>query len=281
MPRIALVPVLACVVACSSSSGAPGSTPDAAVGDAARCTPRGDDAPSDAICVGTVTATVTDEGGAPLADRPVTVCGDACVYGSTDASGRAVIPVDAFLRRPSWMLHGRSQYATFWVPLHGGGDVDLGTLVAHRMPDVKVDLPRAGEGGVVASGDVTLEIPSGAKVTVDVIELQTPDEQRFSATRVPLAAAPPWARGDPKLVALYALTPFATTIAPGAKVRIANDLGLPPGARVELWAHGADDRRSPVFAKACDAAVTADGLAIESDDATPLAQIGWIGLRGP
>ncbi len=273
MLRVALVAGFTLVVGCGSTGEGP-SEPLAAD---ARCGDRGELAP-DATCLGSVTATLVDERAAPVADVPITVCGDGCVYGRTDPNGRATIAIDAYLRRPSLMVHGRSRVASWWLALDRAGDVDLGTLVAPRMPS-KVPLPVAGEGGAVTSGEVTLEIAHDASIALDVIELQTPEEQGFSAARVPLESAPPWARGDAKLLALYALTPFATVISPGAKVRIENRLGLAPDTPVELWIHGGDDRKTPMFAKAGGARVTSDGAAIVTDDAAPLPQIGWIGVR--
>lgn len=281
---IAAVVTLAC--ACAASDGADRAAdaePAEATVDPDACPVSIDGVPEGAVCVLSVEARVVDETGAPIPGMLVTACGDGCSYGDTDADGRVRIDARRYMRRPAFQLHGRSRWASYYVRFEGGGHVDLGTLVAPRMPASSVVLPTEGQAATVTSGDVTLSFPAGAEVVVDTIELSEPSEQAFSTLRVPLDQAPPWARSDPQLVALYAIGPFATNVEPGARARIANVAALEAGTPVELWVHGTSvrDTYGPFggFAKMADAKVTDDGAAIESDSATPIRHLTWLGVR--
>jgi hypothetical protein len=275
--RLVLV-VLGCIGGILSRCSADGEPAVVAGADAspdggAPCIDREEGNPAGSVCIRTVRLAVVDDVGAPVPDLPLTVCGDLCVWGQTDGDGRAQIDVRRWLRKPYARLHGRARFAGYVVPLSGDGAVDLGELVAPRLPTSTVPVT----SGTLSSGDLSLHIPDGAKVTVDTIEL-APDERGFAAVRVDVAKAPPWARGDERLVGLWALAPFDTNVVPGAGVRIAQSFGLAAGTRVELVGHDPTADASSTFTKVGEATVTADG-ALESDPTTPLVRLTWLGVR--
>lgn len=236
-----------------------------------------------ALCLRTITGRLVDERGEGIEDLPLTACGDACTYGTSGKGGAISITVRRYMRNAALMVKGGTQYATYYVLLVGGGDMDVGTVITPRMSPSTVDLPKSGTGGTVTSGDLTLVIPSTAKIQIDTIEYPLPEERTFAAERVPRAATPPWARDDATLLGVWAIRPFATTIEPGAKVRLRNVLGLAPGAEVEILVHGAalfgDYGPFAQFTKMANGRVSSDGAYIDSDDATPIRQLTWLGVR--
>ena len=98
-----------------------------------------------------------------------------------------------------------------------------------------------------------------------------------------MAVAPAVVDASLGLGVLVALTPSGTTLCPPAKLRTPNSPGWPAGSRVEFFLHGVEvaEEFAPYggWAKVSDGAVTADGSAVETDDAGGLPIISVVGVR--
>jgi hypothetical protein len=239
---------------------------------AEQCRPRDDMTPENARCVTTVRVHVEDDGAQPLANLDVTVCGNICLYGTTDAHGDARVVIDRFIAEPAVGLHGRATHTSYYQRFDGEGAVDVGTLVLHRWTGDAVPLASA------RAGPIDLEIPKDADVVLD-LTLVTPEEKLLRARSIPLAEAPPFAR-VPGLASLVAIAPFGTSIAPGARVTLANDAHLAPGAAVDLFVHTTTFGDGPWagFIRVASAHVSADGASIRSDDGQSIPELSWIGV---
>lgn len=251
--------------------------------DAKGCqTPIGGEIPG-AVCITSLKGKVVDENGKPIADLVTTACGDGCTFGKTDASGVASMAVHRYMHKAAMMLHGRSTYATYYAAITGEGDIDKGTLILPRMPNEGVTIPEDGVATTLLSGDVKLTLPQGVKVAIDKMELEEPSQQQYRALSVPLEKAPAFVDATSKIVALYALTPFATTFDPGVGVSIPNRTNLAAGAAVEFFSHGteADDKYGTFasFTKVAEGHVSADGSVIQTDDGQRLSELSWLGVR--
>jgi hypothetical protein len=270
----------------ASESAAPGVSVDAPEKyDANGCVaPAGGIEPGQ-LCVRSLSATVKDLDGASVASLITTACGDGCSFGKTDQAGTTRMDVRRYMRKAALMLHGRSRWASYYSRFDATGDVDKGQLFLPKMPfDQGVDLPASGEAKAVTFGDVTYTFAAGSEIKVDQLELESAEEQRFRAVAVPVDKAPPFvAEAGGGFAAVYALTPFATRITPGASVTLANTAKLAAGAAVELFIQGTalDDSYGAfgAFSKVADGHVSADGATIRTDDGQSVPQITWLGVR--
>jgi hypothetical protein len=289
-PQHALALTLFVAVGCGSESKTAGDPSTTGARAPTEYDENGCVVPSNGIqdgqeCIRTLSARVVDLDGAPVADLTTTACGDGCSYGKTGSDGSVSMDVRRYMSRGAIMLHGRSRWASYYSLLGASGDVDKGSLFLPAMPwGEGAPLPADGAAGTVAFGDVTLTLAEGTKVRVDLIELETEEEQLFRVVSVPLDKAPPFvAEAGADFAALYALTPYGTRISPPAAIELANTTGLAPGTAVELFAQGArlDDANGPFggFSKMADAHVSEDGKTIRSDEGEGLPEITWLGVR--
>jgi hypothetical protein len=237
------------------------------------------------LCVTSLTAAVKDLDGNAIPDLVTTACGSGCTYGKTDATGTTRMQVRRYMYKPALMLHGRSRWATLYSRFDAAGDIDRGTIFLPIMPFAEgVVLPEEGAAGTVSFRDVTFSFAAGTEIKIERLELQEPDEQKFRAISVPLDKAPPFvtAAGG-NFAAIYAMTPFATRIKPGAAVTIANTAKLPAGAAVDLFQQATmlDDSNGPYggFSKVAEAHVSADGATIATDEGQLVTEITWLGVR--
>jgi hypothetical protein len=237
------------------------------------------------VCVRTLAARVMGLGGEPVPNLTATACGDGCSYGRTDGSGVLRMDVRRYMSKAALMLHGRSRWASYYSRFDAAGDIDKGQLYLPQMPFAEgIDLPQDGAAKVVTFGDVGIAIGASAKVEIDRIELETPEEIRFRAVAVPIEKAPPFvAEAGGGFATVYAMTPFGTKIDPPAKVTLANTAQLPAGAAVELFIQGTelDDKYGTFgrFTRIADGHVSADGATIATDQGQGIPQITWLGVR--
>jgi hypothetical protein len=285
--------------ACSSSSPTT-STPVADGGSDTAidgCTLPNDD-PA-AICVRTVSGSITDLDGKPLANLTVSICGTVCFYAHTGADGSYVAPVNYNIVPSAFaaLAHGRPDYASLYtkLPTTAGAAIALGPM---RLPkyDGGTELPADGAAATsVTSGDVTLDIPANTAFDLDVedIELPTGHQLRVAATKV--TDLPEFAKAT-GAVALYGLGPFGATSTimgsaggpGGAKaqkvgVRIKNTVGLAAGQKVEFFVLGVNLLSSPPTAGTAmvvaKGTVSADGATIATDAGEGISTISWLGVR--
>ena len=284
---LAALPLL---LACSSKSSSPAAaqaTDDAAappvMWDAKRCVVAPDWVAPQAVCVRTLSATVVDEMAVPISNLVTTACGDGCSFGRTDAAGRTSMSVHRYMTKPALMLHGHSKYASYYILLEPDGDVDKGLQTLPTMPVAGLTIPEDGLAHDITAGDVTISLPAGGSVLIDKTELIEVPEQQFRSLAVPVAKAPPFVDPALKITALYALTPFATKLAPGVALSVANTAMLPNGAAVEFFIQGTDvkDKFGPFgrFNKIAEGHVSADGTKITTDAGQSITELTWLGIR--
>lgn len=229
-----------------------------------------------------------DTAGAPRVDIPVTVCGPTCWLGRTGVDGRFSVSVGDFLPTAiySVLAHARPDHATVYVPMPsavGAGDV-ITLAEPLRVPRYTVtgDLVD-GDAGVARAGPVTLTIPPGAQIELDLEDFKLGElGRRLRVAEVPLEQAPPFAR-EARAQAVWAFAPFAMTSTRPLGLRLPNTLRLPPGAAVEIVAMGGEilPPRSNA-GRALDAvvgAVSADGMHIDSRAQSGISQLTWVAIR--
>jgi hypothetical protein len=279
-------------VACSSDSGAAATAaPATGTGDAGACSATsecdtgGKTPAAGTICVKTMDAKLLDISGKPLAGVTTTCCGrDVCIYGSTDDAGATHIAVCKYMTDPAYKVLGRSQWISFAAPVPDQQVVTFAPFQLTPLPAAGVAFPTGGAAGDVTSGDVTLSIPAGAKLTFP-IDITTPSDRQLRSAAIAMANAPPAVDAALHLEVLYGLAPLDTEVAPPAKLTVPNSAGWAAGAAVELFVHGMDinDKFAPYagWKAAGTATVSADGKTVVTDDGAGngLPVVTLIGLR--
>jgi hypothetical protein len=233
----------------------------------------------------TVTAKIVDETGTPVAaGQPVYLCGiNICSPPTTTGAGGTVsITSNLAENKPALKVGDTINYAEIAIPLTmntvdftAGGTKVISTAKLSGKPGAVLT-----PGTDAISGDVTLSIPAGDSVGLDLITYPTPDVQMFRAVSIPLANEGPWlaASGKTDFALLYGVTPAETLFCPAVKVTVAlphtttlpNDLGWAPGTAVEFWAMTVDTGQTYApyagWAKQSGGTVSADGKNVVSTD---------------
>jgi len=161
-----------------------------------------------------------------------------------------------------------------------------------RLPGTGPLVLLDGSPQTLHSGEVTLDLPSGATVEPSIEDNLDSDVVRFRALRVlpgPAAARPAFLDGIAPAAlpaALYAVTPHEALLdGDGGHLAFDNAAALPPSAAVELQALGTSTLPGgppPGTLGVVGAGhVTADGTRIVID--TPVRSLTWFGLhaKGP
>jgi hypothetical protein len=220
------------------------------------------------VQVGSVSATVVDLGGAPIANVEVQACGLNIAYsGATSASGTTTLNVNAMLEQPMFKFGDALTYAKLAAPI---------TMATTTFPSVVTSaLPAQGTAfatGDVVNGGVTISIPANDVVTVDMLNYMTADQQKFRAVMIP--GSKETALPDVPTLGievLYGVAPLETTFCPPVTVTVANTQGWPAGQAVEFYLHGVDvlQEWSPYggWAKVSDGQVSADGQTVSTTGA--------------
>ncbi|MFO0676194.1 MAG: hypothetical protein U0169_06650 [Polyangiaceae bacterium] len=269
-----------------SGTGDSGSTTRAL--DAEGCFVGADDPNPDAPCLRTVRFHAKDDEGADVAGLAVSVCGDVCIPGTTDATGKLALDVRRRMRRAGVQIHGYGTHATYVFRLGseaGAGDVDLGDVRVPKLPPSTVLLPSSPTTAptTVTSGDLTLSIPSGTSARIE-LELTTPEEQSFRVKEIPIGIAPPFVDPSLGLDALWAVAPWKTTFDPGVSVRLRNVRAYPAGTAVKLFAQDGDTSAGNtkplgVLHEVAQGHVSEDGSVLVFDGGPPLSVLTWLAVR--
>jgi len=255
----------------SSAAGSGGST----------CVPPGYAGPPSPLLVDTVEASIVDIGGNPVPGLLSLVCGlDICIFGQSGADGHVLLNLAGQkVDHPAFKYGDGLTYARLATPITAATSV-FPLAVTARLPDIG---PPLLAGQVVSSGGVTLSIPPGAEITIDVLTYDTPPAQQFRAAAIPIDKAPPAVDPALKLELLFAAAPVDTVFCPPAAVSIPNTAGWPPGASVEFFVHGVSisQEYAPYggWAKVSDGRVSADGATISTDAAGGLPVLSVFGVR--
>ncbi|MFI5297913.1 MAG: hypothetical protein ACHREM_07415 [Polyangiales bacterium] len=229
------------------------------------------------------TAKIVDEAGAPVVGQPVFICGiDICSAPSvTSASGTVSISSTLPMKKPALKFGDSLSYAELAIPLTtattdftAGGTAVLTTAKLAGKPGAALTA-----GGAAISGDVTIAVPSGASVGIDLLVYATADEQLLRAINIPVASDGPIlaSSGVTGFQLLYGLAPAETPVCPAATVTVAlphahqspNDFGWTAGTKVEFWIMTIDTGQTYApyagWAKMSDGTVSADATAVSTD----------------
>ena len=257
--------------------------------------------PDGAVCVHDIYGRMLDENGDAVENELlISACGpQQCNPGYTDAVGDFRVPVNLHIVPGEYSVigHGRPERASFYFMLPSGTDgpnIDVGTLRHLSMPVDGPSLIVDREGAPaqsVTSGEVTLEIPDGIYVRLDVeSNLFQEEGEKFKALRVPDELLGDFI--DPSLgaVALYGFEPFESQFevaGSGELVDIVltfeNSMGLAADSAVEVLALGSylhPDWLTPArFEPVATATVTSDGAQIVMDEGQGVTYLTWVALR--
>ncbi len=290
--------------ACSSSSGAPNATGGDAAGADGAAVDAGDgcDIPSDdpaATCVRTVSGSVTDIDGAPLANRSVTVCGIICFYAQTAADGSFTTYIDSNINiaRFAALAHGRPDYASLYAKLPAAAEhITVAPLRIPKYLDGQVLPDDGAPASHVISGDVTLDIPDNTAFQLDVDDVASPTGRQFRVGAAKASELPDFAKAS-GAVQLYGLAPFgATSVVNGSAsaptgptpqklaVHVKNTSKLlQPNQKVQFFVLGVNLLSSPPTAGSevdvATGTVSADGTTIDTDAGQGISTISWLGVR--
>lgn len=244
---------------------------------------------------GSVTATVVDQNGAAVAGQPVFICGtDICSSpGKTDANGKVAISTTLMMKKPAFKFGDSVTYAELAIPLSMTSN-DFMTIGTGKLPAAGAALT---VGADAVSGGVTVSVPKGGAVGIDVLLYDTPEKQQLRAVSIPIAAEGPvlapikFADGGAGFSLLFGVAPAETTLCPAAKVKVAlpndkmmpNNLGWAPKAAVEFWIMSVDpgQQYAPYagWAKASDGVVSDDGASVSTSDGGGFTFLQTFGIR--
>jgi hypothetical protein len=247
-----------------------------------------------------------DENATPIEKgKLVSACGTLqCNPGFTDDSGRFTIPVGLRIvpAEFSVQVHRRVDFTAFYFALSAsatGPVVDVGDVRSFQMPATGPELAvdRAGvPAQSVTSGDVTLDVPDGIYVRLDIesnlAETESPGKGRaFRALKIPKANLGEFVTPSLGVAALYAFEPFECTFETGGvpdvpvnvRLSFANSESIPAGTAIDLLALGTYIYPTWIppaeFTKVAVGHVTADGSRIELDPGEGLSYLTWVAVK--
>jgi hypothetical protein len=282
----------ATLAACASHGGGGGPGP----GQTGSCLPAASYGGGEAAAVpGTVTATLVDEAGGPVAGQPVLLCGlDLCSASvETGPSGAFSVSFGRSEKRPALRIGDGVAYAAFAIPFTGP-DAAFGALTTAHLPSSGAALVA---GTTAVSGDVSVAIPAGASVAIDALTYGTAEERALRTRAIPVGAAAAQLASarvggaSAHFGLLFGLAPAMTSICPPARVTVAlphlssspNDLGWAPGAAVEFWVAGRDVAQAFApyagWAWISDGLVSADGRSASTSDGQGLPFLETFAVR--
>ncbi|MFT3765027.1 MAG: hypothetical protein QM820_05865 [Minicystis sp.] len=250
----------------SSSSGAGGTAPT--------CPGPGYGGNEETKAVSSVTATLIDQNGAPVAGQPVYICGtDICSDPAMSGpDGKVTITTTLSMKKPAFKFGDAVAFSELGIPL-STTTTDVGTVGTAKLPASGVVLTADADA---KSGNVTLSIPKGAAIVVNELIYDTPEKQQFRAVEMPIAQEAPvldpvQINGMPANFELvFGIGPATTTICPAAKVTVPNSKSWAAGTKVEFWVMTLDAGQefAPYagWAKASDGEVSADGATVSTVD---------------
>jgi len=240
-----------------------------------------------------------DETGAPVPNAPVSVCGAICYYGQSDDAGAYDVSVGAFIDPSDYhlLVHARPLRAGYYYSLPADvhdGTVEAGTSLVLTLPTDGPTITLSGSGApaqTLTSGDVTLEVPDGVDVKLDVEDVTLgADGAKLRALTVPAATRDPFIDPSLGVLALYAIAPFEATFREkGSKnparsgVSFTNTTGLPADTPVEILAMGSYYVEQAIapgeFAPVATGHVSSDGASLTLDAGEGIEYLTWLAVR--
>jgi hypothetical protein len=192
-------------------------------------------------CVTTVTTTVDDATGAPVAGLPVFVCGTNLCSDPVQTADDGTVEVAVCLpfSAPALKVFSDPAWSPFAALLPGAGpSFDFGTITVTALPQNGAAL--ASGTGPVTSNAVTLAL-SNTTVTFDV-EHQDPNSQLFRAVQIAPGGLP--ATLQPQVTVAWALAPLNTKLSPSVQLELPNQPAWPANAAVDVYLNGTDTTTS-------------------------------------
>jgi hypothetical protein len=231
--------------------------------------------------IASVSATITDVSGAPVAGMPVSVTGINISFpGTTAADGTVTVSVSASagLKAPAFRYGDGLTYPRLLLPLTKPMPA-LPALVTAKLPVAGAALM---PGTSATSGDLTLTIAADATVLIDALSFDTADKQALRAVTLP-----PDRLGDVTgglgFDVVIAAGPAQTTFCPPAAASVPNALGWPAGTKVEFLILGGNVSQDWApwagWTKVSDGAVSEDGQTIATAPGGGLPVLDVIGIR--
>jgi hypothetical protein len=196
------------------------------------------DAARDATPVhGRITGVVVDLQSQPVAGASVALCGAPCQKVLTDAAGIyefADVAPQSYSLRVELPGAAATDYGKVVIPIYG---YDPAQTPVRALP--RTVLPRLGAATALGAATQTVAIDSVLSLTVDPSRLTLPPGSgaaQLAGVRIPPALYPDFClpSGDGRVLAEWALGPFAATSSASIDVHIADGLGLAPGSGVVL-----------------------------------------------
>jgi hypothetical protein len=236
-----------------------------------------------AVNIGTVSATVLDQNGDPVAQSPVQVCGtNLCLYGTTNDMGKVTVLVNKTLKAPAFKYGDGVVYAKLAVALPAG-DSTFGNVVTAKLPAANQG-EKLVPGASATSAGVNLEIAANATIAFDLLTYPDAADQLFRVAEVPLGADVPAVDPALNIEAVFGLAPLETEICPAAKVTVPNTPMWAAGADVEFLILGLESTFQlwapyGVWQKVAEGKVSADGTTIVSNDGQGLPILSTFGVR--
>jgi hypothetical protein len=256
--------------------------------------------PPGGVCLEHVSGTVVDGTGAPVPSLSVSVCGPVCYYGESDATGAFDVEVLAHVipKDYSTLPHGRPNRTSFYyqLPLDAAGSIAVGELRILDLPPTGPSLiVKSDKQGAplqtVTSGAITLTVPDGVSVKIDVEDIALGAEGKmFRALAIPADQRDHFAPPALGLVALYALTPFEVAFVDAAtsdpalvQLEFDNEAALPADSKVEFLGLGSYLFPTWVppaeFQVVATGTVSADGQKLVMGAGEGVPHLTWLGVR--
>lgn len=235
--------------------------------------------------ISSVSATLVDQAGDPVANELVQVCGvDLCVAGESSAAGGVLLGPMQAMKKPAFKFGEGKHSARFaWLLPPDTAEVDLGTVRTVLLPPLGSGAALTA-GEEASSGGLTLVPAAGGNIRFDRLTFRSAEEQRLRAVRLDPSTAPSVVAAELGFEIVYAATPVDTAFCPPAELRIDNSEGWAPGTEVEVWLHGVhvEQEWAPYggWAKVSTARVSADASRIETS-AGGLPFLGVLGFKRP
>lgn len=295
--RLIAVAAVAAAAACGAPAGAPpdGGTETAAdmsapadLTHADGCTDPESKWPDGGTCVVAVAGRIVDEKGQPIAGRVVTTCGSTCFFGKSASDGSFTVHVGSHIPVAEFAVdvHGSPDLASYYTPLlalAGDSIAFPSPLVVPTLPTSGPLLPMDGSAAILTSGDVTVTLADGTKVSLPIDDVGIGDAgMMLRALTVADPSKLPFIDGANPPLALYGLGPFEVVFSQPVALAFANTTQLLPGAAVDVYLMRGLALAGPPagrFDLAASAHVTSDGKSIATDPGQGVLTLTWIALR--
>lgn len=234
------------------------------------------DPPMQQAARGRVLGTTVDMAGRPLSGVDVALCGSSCRRLVSDGTGFFAfsdVPAGSYSLRVERSGNAPTASGKVVIPLYGYDPV---ATPARTFPPIV--LPTFDQVTPLSAGVQTVAIDPQLSLTLDAQSLSFPmgtAMPQLTGKRVPAGLYPDFCLpgADGRIVAEWAMAPFATTSTSPIEIRIADGLGLSPNTQVNFLTIDPDLGRPEQQAVGT---VAADGKSITSKPMTGIRRLTWL-----